>query len=93
MEWKNFSIQTLKSRYGENIVSTGSSGGAFFAFGADNNLTASFIMDGTTRILTFIFDWNIFGKLTGQITDGSNSANSSDSTSSADVVKQVDGLA
>ena len=50
-------------------------------------------MDGTTRILTFIFDWNIFGKLTGQITDGSNSANSSDSTNSSDFVKQFDGLA
>ncbi len=93
LEGKNFSIQTLKSRYGENILSSGSSDGAFFAFGADNNLTASFIMDGTTRILTFIFDWNIFGKLTGQITDGSNSANSSDSTNSSDFVKQFDGLA
>ena len=65
----------------------------FFAFGADNNITASFIMDGTTRILTFIFDWNIFGKLSGQITDESGSTNLSDSTNSSDLVKQFDGLA
>ena len=50
-------------------------------------------MDGTTRILSFIFDWNIFGKLSGQITDESGSINSSDSTNSSDFVKQFDGLA
>ena len=50
-------------------------------------------MDGTTRILTFIFDWNIFGKFSGQITDESGSINSSDSTNSSDFVKQFDGLA
>ena len=44
-------------------------------------------MDGTTRILTFIFDWNIFGKLSSQITDESGSINSSDSTNSSDFVK------
>ena len=65
----------------------------FFAFDANNNLTASFIMDGTKRILSFIFDWKIFGKLSGQITDESGSINSSDSTNSSDFVKQFDGLA
>ena len=50
-------------------------------------------MDGTTRILTFIFDWKIFGKFSGQITDGNNSANSSDSTISSNFVKQFDDLA
>ena len=50
-------------------------------------------MDGTTRILSFIFDWKIFGKLSGQITDESGSTNSSDSTNSSNFVKQFDGLA
>ena len=44
-------------------------------------------MDGTTRILSFIFDWNIFGKLSGQITDESGSTNSSDSANSSNFVK------
>ena len=65
----------------------------FFALDANNNLTASFIMDGTKRILSFIFDWKIFGKLSGQITDESGSTKSSDSTNSSDFVKQFDGLA
>lgn len=50
-------------------------------------------MDVTTRLLTFIFDWNIFGKLSGQITDESGSTNSSVSKKSSDFVKQFDGLA
>ena len=47
----------------------------------------------TKGLLTFIFDWNIFGKFSGQITDESGSINSSDSTNSSDFVKQFDGLA
>ena len=47
----------------------------------------------TKGLLTFIFDWKIFGKLSSQITDESGSINSSDSTNSSDFVKQFDGLA
>ena len=47
----------------------------------------------TKGLLTFIFDWKIFGKLSSQITDASGSINSSDSTNSSDFVKQFDGLA
>ena len=47
----------------------------------------------TKGLLTFIFDWKIFGKLSSQITDESGSTNLSDSTNSSDFVKQFDGLA
>ena len=47
----------------------------------------------TKGLLIFIFDWNIFGKFSGQITDESGSTNSSDSINSSDFVKQFDGLA
>ena len=93
LDGKNFSLQTLKSRYGDNIVSSGKSDGIFFAFDEENNFIASFNLSGSTKILSYIFDWNVYGKLTGQVAGGNSSAKSVGAGNSSDFVKQFDGLA
>ncbi len=82
LEGKNFSLQTLKSRYGEKIVPAGESENQYFVLDDGNNLKATLTLTGSTSVLAFIVDTSVYEKLLPK-TAGNSS----------DFVKQFDGLA